>query len=197
MATSGSQFGIEQRDPLTYVIYCRRFHPNGQIASEAEVVLNKYEVQEILPAISIVVDAMNSSCKIEDLNPDLPREFENSDLLLQIMQWIPGKKCKKCGSPFLPSDLRHYRHPSGWMIPTMMESQWLYFDCHHCGEQISVNKLGLTRTKCKKCSTYLTEGDLADNEFHGLCGSCNQAKLYDTFEPIYEGNPNSELPWDQ
>ncbi len=197
MVEHGSQFGIEQQDPLTYVVYCKRFHPNGQIASEGRVVLNKYEVQELLPALSIVVDAMKTPYEAEDPNPDLPRKFADPQLAETIFQWIPGKKCKKCGSPLLPADLVHYRHASGWAIPSMKERQWLYFECHHCGDQISVNKLGLTRIQCKKCGAFLTTSEREYNEFPDLCGSCNETKLYNMFEPEYHGDPNSELPWDQ
>lgn len=131
------------------------------------------------------------------INPNTPHPMTDKAAAEQVLEWLPRKKCPKCGSPYLPMDVWVSNHPNGWQVPGMTDKQWLSLRCHHCNYTNSANKLGLTHLRCNKCFVYLTEADLEFNEYHGLCSVCNQDKLYNTYEPEYHGDPNSELPQDQ
>lgn len=86
---------------------------------------------------------MVESKLISDTNPNIPSplKLENYKLFYDRLKI---KKCKSCNQRFSTmSQIFHYDHPSGWIVPGYEKKQWLYIKCANCGEEISLWKLGV------------------------------------------------------
>jgi len=86
---------------------------------------------------------MVESKLISDSNPNIPRPLE-LEKYLPFYDQLKTKKCKSCNQAFsTSSQIFHYVHSSGWIVPGYEKKQWLYIKCANCGEEISLWKLGV------------------------------------------------------
>ena len=86
---------------------------------------------------------MVESQLISDPNPNIPRPLE-LEKYLPFYDQLKTKRCKSCNQRFSTlSQIFHYQHSSGWIVPGYEKKQWLYIKCANCGEEISLWKLGV------------------------------------------------------
>ena len=69
--------------------------------------------------------------------------------LKEYEEMVRGLRCRTTGCVG-PLGLQNYDHEGGWQVEGFSEKQWLYTECRHCANAVSLRHWGIERGLLKQ-----------------------------------------------